>query len=162
MAREPEQLAAQRNMLGARLRELRRADGHTQAGFARSLGLGRYERTSIAHIESGRQPAPREFWEAADELLGASGELVDAFDALDKARATTRPPPVKRPTRTQEAETPWAPDLGDALIAAVSSWQRRAPTSTLPTGRRCRPAMALGRRPFRPAGPDPRTPDRPR
>ncbi len=61
VAREPECLMAQRKALGVRLRELRRAQGHTQAGIARCLALGRYERTSIAHIESGRQSTPREF-----------------------------------------------------------------------------------------------------
>jgi transcriptional regulator with XRE-family HTH domain len=129
VAREPEWLSAQRKALGARLRDLRHAEGHTQAGFARSLALGRYERTSIAHIESGSQSAPREFWESADELLDAGGALLAEFDALDRARLvnsrTLRP--EKAPAASAAApEAIWAPNLGDALIAAVSSWQRPA------------------------------------
>jgi transcriptional regulator with XRE-family HTH domain len=136
VARESEELTAQRKVLGARLRDLRRADGHTQAGFARSLGVGRYERTSIAHIESGRQSAPRAFWEAADELLGAGGELVGAFDALDQARIAIKQPPRRdrslSTSATHGIATPWLPDLGDALIAAVSSWQHPAPNVIVP------------------------------
>ena len=86
MARELARLSAQRKALGARLREFRHSQGHTQAGLARSMALGRYERTSIAHIEAGSQSAPREFWECADELLDAGGALLAEFDAVEQAR----------------------------------------------------------------------------
>jgi transcriptional regulator with XRE-family HTH domain len=135
VAREPEWLTAQRKALGVRLREGRHAEGHTQAGFARSLGLGRYERTSIAHIESGSQSAPREFWECADELLNAGGDLVAAFDALEKARvASHRPFHNKRaaPAAPSPASaSSWTTNLGDALIATVSSWQRPASSAAV-------------------------------
>ena len=136
MAREPEWLSAQRKALGARLRELRHSQGHTQAGFARSMALGRYERTSIAHIEAGSQSAPREFWECADELLVAGGALLAEFDAMARARVVNkrrRAPEELRNTTPPIIDALWIPNLGDALVAAVLSWQRSAESARVPS-----------------------------
>ncbi len=38
-----------------------------------------YDRTSIAHIEAGRQSAPRTFWSRADAVLDACGALLGSF-----------------------------------------------------------------------------------
>jgi len=82
MAREPESVSAQRRELGSRLATFRRAEQLTQAQLAKVL---HYERTSISHLEAGRQPAPRTFWKRADEVLNARGALLAAFDDLDRA-----------------------------------------------------------------------------
>ncbi len=58
VAREPAHIAAQRRELGRRLATARSEAGLTQQDLARALY---YERTSVAHIEGGRQPAPRSF-----------------------------------------------------------------------------------------------------
>lgn len=81
--RESEAVSAQRRRLGAQLATFRHAAGLTQWQLA---GLLHYERTSIAHVEAGRQPAPRPFWQHADQALHAGGVLVSAFDDLDSAR----------------------------------------------------------------------------
>lgn len=39
-----------------------------------------YHRTSISHIQAGRQFAERDFWEKADKALGAGGALVAHYD----------------------------------------------------------------------------------
>ena len=109
--------------------------GAHAAGLARCLALGRYERTSIAHIESGSQSAPREFWECADELLCAGGALLADFDEVERApRSIARDRPSKSTSSTAPtvAEPIWAPNLGDALIATVACWHRPAPAGGIP------------------------------
>lgn len=81
--REPAHIVAQRRELGRRLATSRSAAGLTQQLLARTLY---YERTSVAHIEGGRQPAPRCFWEKADALLGAGGTLLVGYDDLERAK----------------------------------------------------------------------------
>jgi hypothetical protein len=46
-----------------------------------------YHRTTISKLEAGTQLAPREFWCAADDVLGADGDLVAAFDELAAMKA---------------------------------------------------------------------------
>ncbi len=84
VAREPAQFAAQRRELGRRLATARNAAGITQEHLARALY---YERTSVAHIEGGRQPAPRSFWERADALLAAGGTMLAGYIDLERAKA---------------------------------------------------------------------------
>ncbi|WP_433294441.1 helix-turn-helix domain-containing protein [Actinoplanes sp. CA-030573] len=43
----------------------------------------RYSRSSIANIEVGLQHVDRSFWEKADEVLGAGGELVRGYDRAE-------------------------------------------------------------------------------
>ncbi|MGH3774870.1 MAG: helix-turn-helix domain-containing protein [Pseudonocardiaceae bacterium] len=84
LAREPAHVVAQRRELGRRLATARSAVGLTQQNLARALY---YERTSVAHIEGGRQPAPRSFWGRADVQLGAGGTLLAGYDDLERAKA---------------------------------------------------------------------------
>lgn len=84
MAREPTEVVELRRMLGRRLAMLRGEAGLTQDEIARAL---HYARTSVAHIETGRQGAPRAFWERVDRLLGADGVLVTTYDELAQAKA---------------------------------------------------------------------------
>ena len=68
----------------------RRALGRQLAGYRSAAGLSQhqlaprthYSRSTIANAEVGRQNAPRAFWQRADEVLGADGALLRAYDRL--------------------------------------------------------------------------------
>lgn len=81
-------MAALRTALGCGLAEHRERNGLNKVELAERLY---YARSSISKIEAGQQSAPRAFWCAADELLGAGGELVAGFDALAAAKAIDGP-----------------------------------------------------------------------
>lgn len=66
-----------------KLRALRMDAGMSLASLARQV---HYDRTSLHHFESGRRPAPREVAELADEVLGADGRLVEAWNREDAER----------------------------------------------------------------------------
>ncbi|MGH3939966.1 MAG: helix-turn-helix domain-containing protein [Pseudonocardiaceae bacterium] len=83
MAREPAHVLELRRALGQLLSVCRQDAGWTQRKLAKELN---YHPTAISHIEAGRHPAPREFWERADELLAADGVLLDAYQALVTAK----------------------------------------------------------------------------
>lgn len=83
MAREPAHVVGLRRALGQQLRAGRRAAGLSQGQVAKALN---YDRSAISHLEAGRHPAPREFWEQADALLSADGGLLAAYDALAEAK----------------------------------------------------------------------------
>ncbi|MFF4879465.1 helix-turn-helix domain-containing protein [Micromonospora sp. NPDC000668] len=72
--------------LGRQLARLRVAAGFTQHSLAPLLHYGR---STIANVEVGRQRAPRRFWERCDEVLDAGGQLVAAFDQLQRLRRET-------------------------------------------------------------------------
>ncbi|MGH8077085.1 MAG: hypothetical protein ACREPE_07145, partial [Lysobacter sp.] len=42
-------------------------------------------RSTVANVETGRQHAPREFWQSCDDLLGAGGDLLASYDRLTAA-----------------------------------------------------------------------------
>jgi transcriptional regulator with XRE-family HTH domain len=65
------------------LRARRLQAGMSLAGLARHV---LYDRTALHHYETGRRPAPLEVAERADEALGASGQLVEAWRREDSAR----------------------------------------------------------------------------
>lgn len=79
MARTPEAIAELRRALGAALRGYRKASPLDQTAIGR---ITAYSRTSISHIEAGRQFPGRDFWEAADQVLEAGGELLAHFDRV--------------------------------------------------------------------------------
>ncbi|GAA2536919.1 helix-turn-helix domain-containing protein [Pseudonocardia hydrocarbonoxydans] len=70
---------AGRSALGKLLAAHRAAAGWTQRRLAAEAFV---DRSYIAHAESGRALPSRSFWTAADDALGAAGELVAAFDAV--------------------------------------------------------------------------------
>lgn len=70
---------AGRGALGKLLSTHRAAAGWTQRRLADEAYV---DRTYVAHAESGRATPSRPFWAAADNALGAAGELVAAFDAV--------------------------------------------------------------------------------
>jgi transcriptional regulator with XRE-family HTH domain len=68
-----EAITAARNEAGRLLACFRHAAGLSQVQLARRIG---YSATVVAHAELGRRPASAEFWELADEALGAGGSLT--------------------------------------------------------------------------------------
>jgi len=77
MTRQPEAVAELRRAIGGALKAYREASPLNQSDLARAT---HYDRTSISHIEAGRQFPEREFWEAADKALAANGALVARYD----------------------------------------------------------------------------------
>jgi hypothetical protein len=69
-----------RRRLGRQLAAQRRAAGYTQHTLA---PLTLYGRSTIANVEIGAQRVPRQFWIRCDDVLGAEGRLLAAFDAVD-------------------------------------------------------------------------------
>ncbi|MGH3797630.1 MAG: helix-turn-helix domain-containing protein [Pseudonocardiaceae bacterium] len=83
MAREPVHVVELRCALGGVLGVCRQRVGWSQAKLADKV---HYHRSAISHLEAGRHPAPRDFWERADALLGAEGALVAGYDDLAVAK----------------------------------------------------------------------------
>lgn len=68
-----EATAAARAEAGRLLACLRHAAGLSQVRLAGRIG---YSATAVAHAERGCRPVSAEFWELADEALGAGGRLT--------------------------------------------------------------------------------------
>jgi hypothetical protein len=79
VAREPAQVLELRRALGRYLAVCRQRAQWSQRRLA---GETHYHRTAISHLEAGRHPAPRDFWEDADRLLAAGGLLLKRYDEL--------------------------------------------------------------------------------
>lgn len=71
-------VAAARQTLGLELAALRRAAGYNQKDFAPLTG---YRRGTLANVETGRQNAPRVFWERCAQALGAD-VLLTGYDQI--------------------------------------------------------------------------------
>jgi hypothetical protein len=84
----PPQLPAERDLASAAralatgLAARRRANGLTQPGLARRVGVSV---TTVGHAETGRLWQSRQFWERADAVLGAGGDLLGLHDAYREA-----------------------------------------------------------------------------
>jgi transcriptional regulator with XRE-family HTH domain len=70
--------------LSSGLASRRRAAGLTQPALAALLGLSV---TAVGHAETGRLWQSRDFWESADKVLAADGELLSLHDAWQAASA---------------------------------------------------------------------------
>lgn len=79
MARTSEAVAQLRRALGSSLAGYRKASPLDQTQLGR---ITNYSRTSISHIEAGRQFPGRDFWSTADDALGANGDLLAHFDRV--------------------------------------------------------------------------------
>ncbi|WP_327652005.1 helix-turn-helix transcriptional regulator [Micromonospora aurantiaca] len=90
--------------LGVRLAQLRRAAGYNQHSFAPLTG---YARSTIANVETGRQRAPREFWQRCDELVGAAGSLLSLYDQA--MRQQQGPPSMPEEAELEAVDTHAAP-----------------------------------------------------
>ncbi|MGH3872535.1 MAG: helix-turn-helix domain-containing protein [Pseudonocardiaceae bacterium] len=84
MTRRPEHLAEQQRALGRYLAALREAAGLYQADIARAVPC---HRTTVTHAEAGSQLPASDFWEIADQLVGANGALLARYDELIHAKA---------------------------------------------------------------------------
>jgi Helix-turn-helix domain len=85
--------------LSRALAALRRKSGLSQPELAALTG---YSVTTIGHAETGRLWQSRTFWEQADGVLAADGELTRRYDAYRAAvpadaPAAPAPAPVPRP-----------------------------------------------------------------
>jgi len=78
--RKPEATTEAGRLLGAELAAYRVAAGYSQARLAE---LTDYSRSTIANVETGRQHAPRAFWERADGALRTGGVLASAHDDIE-------------------------------------------------------------------------------
>lgn len=77
-------LATAARALSTGLAARRRANGLTQPGLAARVGVSV---TTIGHAETGRLWQSRQFWEHADAVLGADGDLLRLHDAYGEASA---------------------------------------------------------------------------
>lgn len=68
MALSTEKREKNRNTLGARLKEMREAQGFTQNALAKALGLEYY--TMISQMELGYVSIPPAFWAPIADILG--------------------------------------------------------------------------------------------
>jgi hypothetical protein len=75
--------------LSRALAALRRAAGMTQPELAACAG---YSVTTVGHAETGRLWQARAFWEKADLILAAGGELTRRYDAHRAATAAPDQP----------------------------------------------------------------------
>lgn len=96
----PPQLAAERDLASAAralatgLAARRRANGLTQPELARRVGVSV---TTVGHAETGRLWQSRQFWEHADAVLGADGDLLGLHDAYREAGALASPGAAETP-----------------------------------------------------------------
>ncbi|WP_007023145.1 helix-turn-helix transcriptional regulator [Saccharomonospora iraqiensis] len=85
MAREPDHIVAKRRALGEQLAVLRKSAELTQGQLAKSAFC---DRTTVAHIESGRARADDRFWSVCDEAVGADGSLLTTYHDLVNTKRT--------------------------------------------------------------------------
>lgn len=76
-----EQIEAARKDLGRRLADMRKSAELSQVELGRLVG---YTRSAIANVETGRENTPRAFWAHCDQLFGANGTLLAAYDQVDR------------------------------------------------------------------------------
>jgi transcriptional regulator with XRE-family HTH domain len=69
-----------RRALGEQLAAYRQAAGLKQEELAPLLHYGR---SSVANVETGRQKGPQRFCQRCDEILGADGALLAAYEATE-------------------------------------------------------------------------------
>lgn len=80
MSRQPDDIAELHRAIGQSLASHREASPLSQGDLARETN---YHRTSISHIEAGRQfPTERVFWEKVDGALAAGGALVSQYEQV--------------------------------------------------------------------------------
>lgn len=78
MVRKTEEVTSLYRAVGECLAAYRDAASVTQGALARATS---YDRTSICHVEAGRQfPPDRAFWETADAAVDAGGAVLAQYD----------------------------------------------------------------------------------
>lgn len=107
---DPHRVREAWHALGRRLSHWRQEAGLSQKAFGAQV---QYSRSSVGSIETGLQHVDRSFWEAADRLLGAGGELVRGYDTAEDLQRAHQHPATSRTLGTQHAT-----DIGHPLAAA--------------------------------------------
>ncbi|MBB5874654.1 hypothetical protein F4553_008088 [Allocatelliglobosispora scoriae] len=69
-----------REALGVALTAARKAAGLSQHSLARAINYGR---SSVANVETGRQNAPRRFWQDCDQILNTGTRLTGEHALVD-------------------------------------------------------------------------------
>jgi len=99
-------LASAARALATGLAARRRAKGLTQPELAELIGISV---TTVGHAETGRLWQSRQFWEHADAVLGAGGDLLRLHDAYREAGASgAAGPEGKAGTARERADEPRA------------------------------------------------------
>ena len=112
MARRPDEITQLHRGIGRALAIHREASPRTQSDLAR---LTHYSRTSISHIEAGRQfPIEPEFWETVDQALGANGALVAQYEHIRGQELQLKHEQLEedhaaRRTRAAQSASAWSP-----------------------------------------------------
>ena len=100
--------------LSARLSSLRHAAGLTQPELAE---LVERSITTVGHAETGRLWQGRSFWESADDVLSAGGELLRLHDAW-QAESVTAADSADGDSGSQDREDPLTADEREAVQQA--------------------------------------------
>jgi DNA-binding XRE family transcriptional regulator len=119
-----------RRALSAALAGHRRAAGLTQIQLAQLIGV---PVTNVGHAETGRTWQSRPFWELADKILNADGELLHLHDAH---RAAETPEPEAENIRPETNVTEPPAVITVALPGTVNcitiTWANGAVTTAYP------------------------------
>jgi hypothetical protein len=107
-------IAAAARALSRGLAVRRRARGLTQPELALEVGVSV---TMIGHAETGRLWQSRHFWEHADAVLEAGGDLLRLHEAFGEAIAAGSPPDLGAPGAADSADSAGAADPAGAAGA---------------------------------------------
>jgi transcriptional regulator with XRE-family HTH domain len=142
-----------RRALGRRLAAYRKSAGLRQEELA---SLVQYGRSSVANVETGRQKGSTAFWRRCDEVLGAAGVLMAAYDATeadvqtqreefaDRAACIIRDGDIRRGLSFADQVLDRLPaDQHTELVYAIG---RAAVAVVPPDERKCREAVELSAR----------------
>jgi DNA-binding transcriptional regulator YhcF (GntR family) len=108
-------LAAASRALSAGLATRRRSYGLTQPELAVLLDVSV---TTIGHAETGRLWQSRQFWEHADAILSADGDLLKLHDAFGEASAATAADDSAAAETTTGGEAASAGEAGETASAS--------------------------------------------
>jgi len=136
-------LADAERALSASLAARRRAFGLTQVQFATALGVSV---TTVGHAETGRLWQSRRFWEKADAVLDAHGELLRLHDvrrtatvSSHAARADAGETPFKKPYANSATVAciviVWSDGTLTPIVPAATAMLRRGQDGSRLTGR---------------------------
>jgi DNA-binding transcriptional regulator YhcF (GntR family) len=126
-------LATAARALSAGLAARRRARGLTQPDLAARMSVSV---TTIGHAETGRLWQSRQFWEHADAVLGAGGDLLalhDAYREAGAAKVTGAPGAASAVSPGQEGESSSGPPPG-GQAAEPRTCPAGGPHDTSPAG----------------------------
>jgi transcriptional regulator with XRE-family HTH domain len=113
-------LAAAARGLATGLAARRRANGLTQPELAGRAGVSV---TTVGHAETGRLWQSREFWERADAVLGAGGDLLRLHDAYREAGASSGAETPGASGTALSSRAPGAPATGQARARVPAAWR---------------------------------------